>query len=126
MRSFLIIMLLITASAVQAKKARIVYLENEDMGTVRLQGGKATVLSFPTKPEKVICGNKSLFSIEFIENDVVITPLSSVANSNLFIYLFGRRFGFDLTTASGDSDEIVVVRDTWTKNEIPAKNGKNR
>lgn len=109
-----------------AKKARVVYLENEDMGVVRLQGGKATVLSFPTKPEKVICGNKSLFSIEFVENDVVITPLSSSAHSNLFVYLFGRRFGFDLATSGGDIDEILVVRDTPTKNEKNSKNRKNR
>ena len=57
MRMTLLIFMLV-ANLAQATTARTVFLENEDMGVVRLQGGKATVLSFPTKPEKVICGNK--------------------------------------------------------------------
>jgi hypothetical protein len=107
-----IVMVLVLVSILsQAKKARVVYLESEDMGKVALRVERATVLNFPTKPEKVICGNKNYFSIEFIENDVVISPIINGARSNLFVYLFGRRFGFDLITSDSDNDEIVVVRD---------------
>jgi hypothetical protein len=107
------------------KKARIVYLQNEDMGAIRLSVERATVLSFPTKPEKVVLGNRDHFSIEFIENDVVITPLNATAHSNLFVYLFGRRFGFDLVASHGDGDEIVIVRDIPNTNEKTRPKSKN-
>ena len=121
----IILIIALMMGAAHAKRARIVYLENDDMGAVRLASQRATVLSFPTKPEKVICGSKNHFSIEFVENDVVITPLSTTARSNLFVYLFGRRFGFDLVAGSGESDEIIVIRDISTKNERKSKS-KNR
>ena len=126
MRRAILIPLILGAFAF-GKNARVMYLSSEHMGTVKLQAGRATILSFPTKPEKVVCGNKNLFSIEFVENDVIITPLSASARSNLFTYLLGRRFGFDLVAGETDYDEIIIVRDDIArKNERDFTKSKNK
>ena len=57
------------------------------------------------------CGGQKLFAVEYIESDLAVTALQPGAHSNLFVYLEGRRFGFDLSTGS-PGDEIVLVRDS--------------
>jgi hypothetical protein len=53
--------------------------------------------------------------VEYVENDLAISALKPNSNSNLFVYLEGRRFGFDLRTISVGGDEIILVRDSDDK-----------
>ena len=32
--------------------------------------GRTTVLSFPSRPTKVILGNRGVFAVEYVENDI--------------------------------------------------------
>ncbi len=69
-----------------------------------------TVLSLPTEPSKVILGSAGSFGMEYVENDLAIS-LRTNARSNLFVYMYGRRFAFDLKASSSGGSSIVVVRD---------------
>lgn len=72
---------------------------------------RGTVLNFPVKPSKVILGKTGSFGIEYVESDLAISPLSASSRSNLFVYLQGRRFTFDLFTESTSGCTVVSVRD---------------
>lgn len=106
-----------------ATGARTVYLSETDMASIRILPGRCTILSFPIKPSKVILGNQGLFAVEYVENDLAITALRASVRSNLFVYMEGRRFAFDLTTVLSGGDEIVLVRDTVEK-PLKRKHGK--
>lgn len=109
-----------------AGQARTVYLSEKTMASVRVTPGRSTILSFPVKPNKVIVGNQGLFAVEYVETDLAIAALRGEARSNLFVYMEGRRFAFDLKTAP-DGDEIILVRDAVEKEIeklIRGKNGK--
>ena len=110
-----LLLCLATFGGVQATPAKTVFLSDTEIAHVILSLGRSTVLSFPLKPSKVILGSHGLFAVEYVENDLAITALSPNATSNLFVYLEGRRFAFDLKTVAAGGDEIVVVRDASEK-----------
>jgi hypothetical protein len=110
MKYFCLIGILISSLAV-ASKARTLYLTDKKMEPIYVGLGKSTILSFPSRPTKVILGSKGMFAIEYVENDIALAALTSPAHSNLFVYLEGRRFGFDLRTTGEGGDEIILVRD---------------
>lgn len=72
---------------------------------------RGTVLDFPTEPEKVVLGSKNTFSIEYIRSDLTISPLTLQARSNLFVYVQGRRFVFDLVTSQTNGSATYYIRD---------------
>lgn len=121
---FLIFLLFLIGAAFAgnafSKSARTVRLDDKRIERVCLVVGKTTVLNFITKPNKVILGNRGLFAVEYVDNDVAIAPLAASAHSNLFVYVEGRRYAFDLSTASHGGDEIVIVRD-YGQIRIPVK-----
>lgn len=94
-----------------AKDVRTVKLNQTTVAVVRVSPGRSTVLSFPTKPTKVILGNQGIFGLEYVENDLAIAALSPHSHSDLFVYLEGRRFAFDLVAVPSGGDTIVLVRD---------------
>jgi hypothetical protein len=107
-----------------AAPARTVYLSESTMATIRVVPGRSTILSFPVKPNKVILGNQGLFAVEYVENDLAVAALRSEARSNLFVYMEGRRFAFDLRT-SPQGDEIILVRDAVEKEIEKLMRGKH-
>lgn len=111
MRLFTLMLLICTSEAL-ASTARTLYLSEKNTEPIRVVPGRSTILSFPSRPTKVILGNQGLFAIEYVENDIAIAAVKAPAHSNLFVYLEGRRFGFDLTTVAQAGDEIVLVRDS--------------
>jgi uncharacterized protein YfaS (alpha-2-macroglobulin family) len=105
-----------------AKEARTLKLTEKQVATIAITPGRTTVLSFPSRPTKVILGNRGVFAVEYVENDIAIAALSANARSNLFVYLEGRRFAFSLSTNAGIGDEIILVRDaSETKMEVKLK-----
>ncbi len=106
--SLLVGALLFDADAGQVRRMR---LNSEAIAEIKIST-KGTVLSFPTKPQKVILGRKNSFGLEYVENDIAISPLSSAASSNLTVYLEGRRYSFKLSTSESRGDEIVLIRDS--------------
>lgn len=106
----LLILGLFTHGSVYAQEVRKIYLNDTQVATVNVLL-RGTVLSLPTKPSKVILGSAGSFGIEYVENDLAISPLRANARSNLFVYMYGRRFAFDLKASSSGGSSIVVVRD---------------
>ena len=104
---------------VEAKEARTIRLDDKKIAPIYVRVGHSTILSFPVKPAKVVVGNTGAFSVQYIENDLAISPLVPGVSSNVFVYLQGRRFGFDLVPNQG-SDEIVIVRDMVDKS-VPVR-----
>lgn len=72
---------------------------------------RGTALEFPVEPEKVLSGAKGSFSIEYVRNDLNISPLSSNARSNLFVYLQGRRFVLDLIVSPSTNFALYFIKD---------------
>lgn len=97
-----------------AQEVKIVRLSEESVGKISVSI-RGTVLSFPTKPSKVILGRNGSFGIEYVENDLAISPLSVNARSNLFVYLLGRRFAFDLVASTSSGSSVIQVRDALEK-----------
>ena len=104
---------LFTASAF-ADEVKVVRLNESNVARV-LISTRGTVLSFPAKPTKVILGRNGSFGIEYVENDLAISPLSLSSRSNLFVYLFGRRFAFDLVASPSAGSSVIQVRDSIEK-----------
>ena len=123
MRASIIFLMIVCALSAFATKARTVYLSETDMASIRVVPGRSTILSFPIKPNKVILGNQGMFAVEYVENDLAIAALRGEARGNLFVYMEGRRFAFDLATVSASGDEIILVRDLVEK-PVRGKNGK--
>lgn len=93
-------------------QARSVFLTDRKTESIQVGVGRSSILSFPSRPTKVILGSQGQFAVEYVENDLAIAALKPGAHSNLFVYLEGRRFGFDLRTTTGVGDEIVLIRDS--------------
>lgn len=98
-------------SMAEAKSSRTIRLNDKRTESIFVRPGHSTILNLPSRPTKVVLGDKSLFTVQYIENDLAVSALSSIGRSNLFIYLEGRRFGFDLKATSQEGDEIVLIRD---------------
>lgn len=97
-----------------AEEAKTVRLSESEAAKI-LISTRGTVLSFPAKPTKVILGRNGSFGIEYVENDLAISPLSTASRSNLFVYVLGRRFAFDLVASSKEGTSVIQVRDTIIK-----------
>ncbi len=115
--SFLLVASLMASSA---HSARTLFLSDTDMGQLRLTPGRSTILSFPVRPTKVVLANNGSFKVEFIENDLAVSALKPQAQGNLFVYMEGRRFAFDLRTVNAQGDEIVLVRDVIERESVPS------
>lgn len=97
-----------------ADEAKVVRLSESKVAKVVIST-RGTVLSFPAKPTKVILGRSGSFGIEYVENDLAISPLSMSSRSNLFVYVLGRRFAFDLVASSQGGESVIQVRDVIEK-----------
>ncbi|MCC7403244.1 MAG: hypothetical protein IT288_02500 [Bdellovibrionales bacterium] len=109
---FTLILVLLTSFTINAfaEEAKIIRLDEKTIGRV-LISTRGTVLSFPIKPTKVILGRAGTFGIEYVESDLAISPLNTAARSNLFVYLYGRRFSFDLVTSPQGGSPVIRVLD---------------
>ena len=89
---------------------RTIFLSDEQVATVFVHPG-GSILTFPAKPTKVIIGREHQFDVSYIENDVAIVALVPSASANMFVYLLGRRYAFNLKTVPDRGDRIIVIRD---------------
>jgi hypothetical protein len=111
---YLVSAILVFAAAFnsEAKSSlRIVKCDESKMIDVFIKPNFGTIINFPVKPDNVVLGGPRQFAIEYIKNDLALTALSSNANTNLFVYLLGRRCGFHLITSGSQFDNLVQVRD---------------
>ena len=108
----LLALLFVFIQKAQAKSSyRIVTCSDSKVMDIYVRPNFTTIVNFPIKPDNVVLGGKSLFNIEYIKNDLALTALTSHSNTNLFVYLYGRRCGFQLITSSQLQDAVVRVQD---------------
>ncbi len=101
---------------------RTVKCDESKMIEVFVRPSFSTIINFPIKPDNVVLGGKNQFAIEYIKNDIALTALSSNSRTNLFVYLFGRRCGFQLMASSANHDNLILVRDPEeVKIKVPLK-----
>ena len=112
----LILALVCTRKACAGGQIRTVFLSEMKIETVYVRPGALTILSFPVKPDTAALGPHSPFSLKYIENDIVISGPAG-AHTNMFVYLFGRRFGFELKASAGRYDDVVQVRDALSERD---------
>lgn len=103
-----------------AADMRTVSCDETKIITIFVRPNYGTILNFPIKPDNVLLGSNKQFGIEYIKNDIALTALSSNASTNMFVYLFGRRCGFQLKVSNGQYDNVVRVRDP-EENKIRVK-----
>lgn len=107
---------------VMAKSVRTLKLCEKSVATVYISP-KGTVLDFPAEPEKVVLGAKGTFFIEYIRNDLAVSPATLRSRSNLFVYLQGRRFTLNLATAASGTT-LHFIKDCEADIVKVKKNGK--
>ena len=101
---------------------RVVKCDESKMIDVFVRPNFGTIINFPVKPDNVVLGGQKQFGIEYIKNDIALTALTSSSNTNLFVYLLGRRCGFRLITSQSQQDNLVQVRDPEdSKMKVPFK-----
>ena len=101
---------------------RTVKCDESKMIEVYVKPSFSTIINFPIKPDNVVLGGKYQFAIEYIKNDIALTALSSNSKTNLFVYLFGRRCGFQLMASSSNHNNLILVRDPEeVKIKVPLK-----
>lgn len=116
--NWLLVGLMLIGKVGLSSGAKTFLMDEKSMATIRVGIGHSTVLSFSSKPQKVVLGNKGLFGVEYIENDLALTSLKGNSRSNLFVYLEGERFGFDLIGETGRGDEIIFVKRKGKAHEV--------
>lgn len=101
---------------------RTVKCDEAKMIEVYIRPSFSTIINFPVKPDNVVLGGKNQFGIEYIKNDLALTALASNSRTNLFVYLFGRRCGFQLMASVSQHDNLILVRDPEeVKIKVPFK-----
>lgn len=118
--TFLKIVCVILPIVALGQEVKVLHLSEENIGKT-LISTRGTVLSFPAKPTKVILGRSGSFGIEYVENDLAISPLNTNSRSNLFVYVLGRRFAFDLVASSQSGTSVIQVRDALEKKQKSEK-----
>ena len=74
LRPILIIAISLFSHNLFAKKVLTVKVKETSVVKVVISH-RGAVLNFPSKPSKVIVGNSTHFSVEYINNDLVVSPL---------------------------------------------------
>lgn len=117
----LIIAMLVYENKAQAKLAlRTVRCDESKMIEIYVRPQFSTVINFPIKPDNVVLGGKNQFGLEYIKNDIALTALTTQSKTNVFVYMLGRRCGFELIASSLRHDNLILVRDPEeTKMKIP-------
>lgn len=116
-----IFLLLYLIPPVFAQSVKTIQLCEKSVASIRISP-KGTVLDFPAEPEKVVLGTKASFSIEYIRNDLAVSPATLSSKSNLFVYLQGRRFALDLST-SPQAATLYFIKDC-DSDRVKVKRGK--
>ncbi len=121
MKLFIFFILMLLAGPLWANQDSR-YLENgkvlyekpieTDVLKVNTALGYCTVLEFPEKPMLVTVGDNSLIQIEIPQNSksVVIKPLQSAGQTNLFVFTPSQRFNYNVLI--GDANHVDYVLDS--------------
>lgn len=103
--SFLILCLV--SKVAYSQRIKEFEIKKDAIIVVHTSTGYTTLLSFPTKPTRVVVGDQDSFRIEFVGNNLAIKPLVSGVKTNLFV--FTRDEQYQCTLISGSPDHIQYL-----------------
>ncbi len=87
-------------------------------GVVRLAVGRTTVISFLSRPEKVVPGSPQALEVNFLGKDITVRPLST-RPGNLIVYTKSGRFVVLLQMGSDSNyDDVVEVVPVMSKHGV--------
>lgn len=90
----------------------------EKSGVARLALKRATILSFTSRPEKVVPGSPESLEINFLGKDLTIRPLST-RPGNLVVYTKSGRYVILLQMTGEQSyDDVVEVNSVSSKRRV--------
>ena len=118
-RRVLVIILCFSSLCATARPVKYVRMHDKVISYIPISPNGA-ILSFPSKPEKIILGRKNAFSVEYVKSDLAISPLRSNSRSNLFVYLPGRRLSFHLYVAEKSNSTLILIGDSKS-NQVKVK-----
>jgi hypothetical protein len=105
---FLILIYFLTSPA-QSGAIRRAQATEDQPTIVRLAKGRRTAIHFWEKPERVIAGSPGKVQIDFLGNDIAVSPLGTDPG-NLLVYARGLRFVILFQMASeGSYDDVVLL-----------------
>ncbi len=92
-------------------EARELALEAGELGQITLKPGFSTSLRFPSEPKTLGLGNQDLVLVEFVGRELLLKPLASEGQTNLFVYLLsGERFDFRIRIGPTKTFSFQVSR----------------
>ena len=101
--------LLITVGTAHAGQVRHIAVTPERPAEVRLAYGKTTVISFGQRPENVVPGAPSQVHIEFLRNDLNVSPMGP-SPGNLVVYTKTARLVLLLKVVrDANYDDVVSI-----------------
>ena len=103
--------LLFLLPCVTLADARTIKCDESKVMPIYVRVNFATVVNFPVKPDNVLLGSNNQFGVQYIKNDIALTALGPSSNTNMYVYLFGRRCAFVLTTTPVHADSVVRIVD---------------
>ena len=105
-----VILLYYLTSTSQAGNIRRAEATEDKPTIVRLAKGRRTAIHFWEKPERVIPGSPGKVQIDFLGNDVAVSPLASDPG-NLLVYARGMRFVvlFQMVSGAGYDDVVELI-----------------
>ena len=91
-------------------KVRTLHTNNQRMELVKLKIGKSTLLSFSSKPTKIVVGNPDFLEVEFVNTELTIRP-KGIAKTNMFVYTKRRIYGLLIQVVSGEEyDDLIHIK----------------
>ena len=98
-------------ASIASERVRHVFVQKDQIITVRSAIGIATIIQVPDRPNSVVVGDQNAFKVEYLDQAITIKPLREGAKSNLYVYTDWRRYNVQLITAGESSADYVVYLD---------------
>ena len=105
--ALLFLILCLISKVAYPQRIKEFQLGKDAITVVHTSPGYTTLLSFPTKPTRVVVGDQESFRIEFVENHLAIKPLVGGVKTNLFV--FTRDEQFQCLLISGPPNQIQYL-----------------
>lgn len=102
-------------------RVRRVYVQQDEIVTVKTALGVATIIQVPDRPNSLVVGDTESFKVEYLDQAITIKPLHPGAKSNLYIYTDWRRFNVQLVAANESQADYVVYLDVPKEKVIETK-----
>ncbi|HXH75399.1 MAG TPA: TrbG/VirB9 family P-type conjugative transfer protein [Bacteriovoracaceae bacterium] len=108
MMSLLWILLILSGEVMASGRVRYARPIKDQIVTIRVALGIATIIQVPDKPQSVIVGDQDSFKVEYLDQAITIKPLIPGVKTNLYVNTDWQRYNLELVTGSESAADYVV------------------